>query len=278
MSDSSSCAVVDDATVVVRNVTKTYVISGSQSEDERAFKGRSQKSKKVEALKGVSLFARAGESVGLIGVNGSGKSTILRIIAGSEPPTSGTVLARSTPVLLGVAPALQTDLTGKQNIYLGCLALGMTPREARAQVPKISAWTELGDALDRPMSTYSSGMGARLNFAISTSINPEILLIDEALSTGDVAFARRAEERMEALVSQAGNLFVVSHGKGTIQKLCKRAIWLHRGRIIADGGAAEITEIYQEWAKLTSRGDEKKAADVLENAQVTWGESSFSIG
>lgn len=278
MSDSSSCAVVDDATVVVRNVTKTYVISGSQSEDERAFKGRSQKSKKVEALKGVSLFSRAGESVGLIGVNGSGKSTILRIIAGSEPPTSGTVLARSTPVLLGVAPALQTDLTGKQNIYLGCLALGMTPREARAQVPKISAWTELGDALDRPMSTYSSGMGARLSFAISTSINPEILLIDEALSTGDVAFARRAEERMEALVSQAGNLFVVSHGKGTIQKLCKRAIWLHRGRIIADGGAAEITEIYQEWAKLTSRGDEKKAAEVLKNAQVTWGESSFSIG
>ncbi len=151
---------VERANVVVDNVSKRYVISQGRSSDAsmtRVSRGKTV----VDAIVNASLIALPGESIGIIGLNGSGKSTLLSMIAGGLAPTSGRILTRSQPTLMGVSPALQPDLSGEHNIYLGCLALGMSPADARAQIPEIAEWTELGEAIKRPMKTYSSGMSAR---------------------------------------------------------------------------------------------------------------------
>jgi len=258
-----------DPTIVVDNVFKTYAISRGGSEDlknSRMLRGR----QKVEALKGVSMVVSPGESVGIMGLNGSGKSTLLRLISGGEEPTTGRILVKSRPTLMGVAPALQRDLTGEQNIYLGCLALGMSPAEAREQIGIIAEWTELGEAIHRPMGTYSSGMGARLNFAISTSVNPEILLVDEALSTGDAAFGAKAEQRIGEVIDKAGNLLLVSHDIRTIEKLCDRAVWIHKGEVIEDGPMEEISPLYHEWARLLGKDNKAPAYDFLEGVKLNY--------
>lgn len=261
--------------VVVEKVTKSFLVAGSQSDDVSTVRIRKRSDQRVDALKGISFYTEPGESVGLVGLNGSGKSTLLRIISGGEAPTTGRVFATSRPVLLGVSPALQGDLTGSQNIYLGCLALGMPPKDAKDQVSKIGEWTELGSALDRPMSTYSSGMGARLSFAISTALQPDILLIDEALSTGDAAFAARAEERMDSLLRRAGNLFIVSHGAGTIRRLCDRVIWLSNGKVVGDGSTDEVLDGYEEWVRVTKEGNDADATRFLEDFGRSYQEPQF---
>lgn len=255
---------IEKANIVVRNVSKRYVISESRSDDANTVRASRNKIV-VDALTNVSLIAEPGESVGLIGLNGSGKSTLLKLIAGGETPTSGEILVRHQPMLMGVSPALQQNLSGEANIYLGCLALGMTPKEATDQVSIIAEWTELGDAIKRPLSTYSSGMGARLGFAISTAVNPDILLIDEALSTGDAAFGAKAQERMSELLDRAGNLFLVSHSIGQIEKNCKRTIWINKGCIISDGPTAEVAPTYHEWARLMGKKDKNPANEYLES-------------
>lgn len=258
-----------EPTIVVDSVVKTYAISRGGSEDMRNSRmlGRRQK---VEALKGVSMLVSAGESVGIMGLNGSGKSTLLRLISGGEEPTTGSILVKSRPTIMGVAPALQRDLTGEQNIYLGCLALGMTPAEAREQVGLIAEWTELGDAIHRPMGTYSSGMGARLNFAISTSVNPEILLVDEALSTGDAAFSSKAEQRIGEVIDKAGNLLLVSHDIRTIENLCNRAVWIHKGEVVEDGPMEKISPLYHEWARLLGKENKDPAYSFLKDVKTNY--------
>lgn len=174
----------------------------------------------------------------------------------AEEPTSVKVLVKAGAS--GVPPALHGDPTGAQNVYLGCLALGMP-----AAISLIAAWTELGVAINRPMSTYSSGMGSRLNFAISTAIEPDILLVDEALSTGDAAFGTKAKERINGVIERAGNLFLVSHSIGTIEDLFGRSIWIFEGETIADGPTEEICPKYHEWACLMGKADKSLAFDYL---------------
>lgn len=253
---------IDDAAIVVNNVSKRYVISQSRSDDAntvRAGRGKIV----VDALKDVSFAVRPSESIGLIGLNGSGKSTLLKLIAGGENPTSGEILVRSQPMLMGVNAALQGNLPGETNIYLGCLALGMSPSEATEQIPLLAEWTELGDAVKRPMSTYSAGMKARLAFAISTAVKPEILLIDEALSTGDAAFGWKARARMNEVLERAGNLFFVSHSIAQVEENCSRVLWINQGELIADGLSSEICSLYTEWAGLMSKDDKTPAKEFL---------------
>lgn len=258
-------------TVVVDRVSKSFVIEGSRSSDAGSAPLRDFSSKKVvRAVSEVTFVAEEGESIGLVGVNGSGKSTLLRMISGGESPTEGSIMARSRPTLLGVAPALQSDLTGRQNIYLGCLALGMNRSDASEQIQGIGEWTELGDALDRPLSTYSSGMSSRLAFAISTAVKPEILLVDEALATGDAAFVSKAEKRMQNLVSEAGNLFLVSHSLPIIERLCSRVIWLSKGEVVMDGDTQLVTPRYARWAKLWADGEEESAHEFLLNQKARY--------
>lgn len=260
---------VESPNVVVDNVSKTYVISQDRSDDASTVRA-TKSSTVVEALKSASLVAQPGESIGIIGLNGSGKSTLLSIIAGGQAPTTGRVLTTSRPTLMGVSPALQPNLSGAQNIYLGCLSLGMKPDEAKAMVPEIAEWSELGPALNRPMGTYSSGMGSRLSFAISTSVEPEILLIDEALSTGDAAFGAKAAQRMRDLLDRAGNLFLVSHAIGEIERNCQRTIWISKGEIIADGPTTVVCSQYHEWARLMGKPDKTKAHSYLKEIAAAY--------
>ena len=174
---------------------------------------------KVHALKPLSLVVEHGEAVGIVGRNGSGKSTLSKLISGQLAPTSGAVYASSTPILLGVNAALQPTLSGRQNVYLGCLAMGMQPAEIDAKFESIVRLANLPDEIDLPMGTYSAGMASRLRFAIAASVDPEILVIDEALNTGDAAVKERTKVRMDELRAQAGCVFLVSHSIGVIKDI-----------------------------------------------------------
>jgi teichoic acid transport system ATP-binding protein len=199
----------------------------------------------VEAVRGVSLVAQHGERIGLIGHNGAGKSTLLRALAGLMPLSGGAVYAAGETSLLGVNAALSTSLTGAQNITLGGLALGLSPQQVKDKFDEIVEFSGLGDFIHLPMRAYSSGMSARLRFAISTAAIPDILMIDEALSTGDAKFRKRSMEKMEEVRDHAGTVFLVSHNAGTIMNFCDRAIWLEQGAVVEDGPAEEVVNRYQ---------------------------------
>lgn len=220
----------------------------------------------VRALVNVSLVAVEGEAIGIVGLNGSGKSTLLRVIAGLEQPARGRVMASARPVLLGVNAAMVPEMSGKDNVRLGCLAMGMTPQEATEAYPDIVGLSGIGKSIHYPMKTYSSGMAARLRFAIAAAAKPRVLLIDEALATGDAAFKERSEQRMRALRESAGCVFLVSHAAQTIEETCSRAIWLHRGRLIQDGSAYDVARAYRWYAWNLAKGEEKKAAGLLEDS------------
>lgn len=224
----------------------------------------------VRALRGVNFVAREGEMVGIVGANGSGKSTLLRNIAGVEQPDRGRILVRYQPLLLGVTAALQPALSGSENVRLGCLAMGLTPEEASEAFERVVELSALGSAIHRPMGTYSSGMGSRLRFAIALAARPKILLIDEALSTGDATFAERSERAMDELLAEAGTVLLVNHAAKVIQELCTRAVWMHRGEILMNGPAEAVAEKYRWWAWNVAKGEEdiadKLLADVVSNA------------
>jgi len=200
----------------------------------------------VHAVRGVSFTAYRGEAIGLIGPNGSGKSTLLRAIAGLMAPSEGVVWTRGQASLLGVAAAMMGAMSGDQNILLGCLAIGMTPAEIIEEYDSICDFAGIGEFVHLPMNTYSSGMGARLRFAIAAARAPDILLIDEALATGDAPFRRRSEERIRELREQAGTVFLVSHGLGIIRETCTRVIWLEKGQLIMDGAPDVVVDAYQK--------------------------------
>lgn len=250
-----------DLTVLTRDLHVTYRVYEDRKTNLRelvANRFRRPAYREVRAVQGVDLAAHRGESVGLIGRNGSGKSTLLQAVAGLLPPTKGEVFASSQPSLLGVSAAMQRNASGRRNILLGGLALGLSREEVEAQMGDIIEFTGLADFIDLPIRTYSSGMRARLHFAIATSIEPEILLIDEALSVGDVDFQERSQERVAALLERAGTVFVVSHSLNTVLEMCDRAIWLDQGEIQADGDAEEVVEAYKEYFRKKKRA--RKAA------------------
>jgi teichoic acid transport system ATP-binding protein len=212
---------------------------------------RSPTIREVHAVKGVSFAAYEGEAVGIIGSNGSGKSTLLRAIAGLLPTNKGAVYTKGQPSLLGVNAALLSDLSGERNAMIGCLAMGMSRAEARRMVPEIieySGINERGDFGSLPMRTYSSCMAARLRFAIASAKSHEVLLIDEALATGDAKFRKRSEKRVLELRESAGTVFLVSHANNTIRETCERTIWLESGVIRADGPTEDVLAQYEAFS------------------------------
>ncbi|AXV06427.1 Teichoic acid export ATP-binding protein TagH [Euzebya pacifica] len=200
---------------------------------------------RIDALRGVSLEVPRGQRLGIVGRNGSGKSTLMSIIAGLRQPTSGRVLVSDYPVMLGVSAVLNRDLSGYQNVLLGCTALGMRREEARRRAPEILGYAGVSASAGRPMRTYSSGMRARLGFAIATVVEPEILLVDEALATGDAEFRRRGRERVKSIADRAGAVVLVSHTMRDVRDNCDRVVWLDDGRVVMDGPVDEVTAAYE---------------------------------
>ena len=200
----------------------------------------------IRAVRGISFVARHGESIGVIGHNGSGKSTLLQAIAGGLPTTSGAIWADGQAALLGVNAALMRDLPGARNIVLGGLALGLTRREINERFDEVVEFAGIGEFLELPMRAYSSGMGARLRFAISSAARPDILLIDEALATGDAEFKARSRQRIDEIRAQAGTVLLVSHSMSTIRSMCERVLWVDRGLLRLDGPVDDVLEAYAE--------------------------------
>ncbi len=241
--------VVEDLHVYYRIRTKVkskQIVVKQNLLDKALRRTRKVALKEVHALKGISFTTHQGEAVAIIGRNGAGKSTLLRAISGLIPARTGSILTSSQPSLLGVNAALMNHLSGRRNIELGGLALGMTPAEVEANMDAIIEFSGLGEFIDLPLSTYSSGMGARLRFAIASSVPQEILMIDEALATGDVNFKKRSQERISELKAKAGTVFLVSHSHSVIRETCTRAIWLDKGNMVMDGPMEEVLSAYEQ--------------------------------
>jgi teichoic acid transport system ATP-binding protein len=247
-------------TVVVENLQLTYRVHGPTTTTaaspvaalKRILTGGSGPTREVHALRGVSFAAYEGDAIGLIGTNGSGKSTLLRVIAGLQPPTSGSVYTKRQPSLLGVNAVLLNDLSGERNVVLGCLAMGMRRSEVKPRVAEIIEFAGINvreDFASLPMRTYSSGMADRLRFAIAAAKSHDVLLIDEALATGDAQFRHRSEQRVQELRAGAGTVFLVSHDLSTVRGACERTIWLEAGLIRMDGPTDEVVDAYQEFTR-----------------------------
>jgi ABC-type polysaccharide/polyol phosphate transport system ATPase subunit len=197
------------------------------------------------ALRDVNLEIRKGEVLGIIGSNGAGKSTLLKLIARVLQPTEGQVWIRGTVApLLDVSGGFHPELTGRENVYLNGTLLGLSRRKIVERFDKIVDFAELWDFIDAPLRMYSSGMTARLGFAIATDVEPDILLIDEILAVGDDKFRAKCAERMQRFRDRGTTILLVSHDMHTVQKLCDRVIWLNRGNIQRLGAAREVIAQY----------------------------------
>lgn len=195
----------------------------------------------IEALKDVSFALEAGDRLGIVGRNGSGKSTLLRVLAGVYEPSRGTVdVSGVTAPMFSMGLGQRVESTGRRNIVLRGLMRGLTKDEAVAKVPEIAEFAGLGDFLDMPVRMYSSGMAMRLSFAIATSFDPDILLLDEWLGAGDREFRAKASRRMDDLVARAGVTVVASHSRNLLAKVCTLGLWLHRGELRAFGPIDEV--------------------------------------
>jgi teichoic acid transport system ATP-binding protein len=203
----------------------------------------------VHAVCGVSFTAYRGEAIGLIGSNGSGKSTLLKAVAGLLPPERGKVYTDGQPSLLGVNAALMNDLTGERNVILGGLAMGMSREDIRERyqgIVEFSGINERKNFISLPMRTYSSGMAARLRFSIAAAKDHDVLMIDEALATGDRKFQKRSEARIRELRKEAGTVFLVSHNNKSIRDTCDRVLWLEEGVLKMDGPTDEVIKAYEK--------------------------------
>jgi lipopolysaccharide transport system ATP-binding protein len=199
----------------------------------------------VKGLENINLEIKEGERVGLVGHNGSGKTTLLRVLSGIYSPTSGTALIDGECVsLINISLGIDPEATGRENIRLRAVMMGLTRSELRDRLEEITEFSGLGDFLEMPFRTYSSGMQLRLAFATSTSIRPEILIMDEWLSTGDEDFKERASKRLQEIVSSTKILVLASHSKELLVQNCNRLVWLEHGRIRLDGPAQEVANQY----------------------------------
>ncbi|MEU9466607.1 ABC transporter ATP-binding protein [Streptomyces avermitilis] len=212
--------------------------------------------RKVHAVRNVSFTAYRGEAIGLIGTNGSGKSTLLKAVAGLLPVENGRIYTDGQPSLLGVNAALMSDLTGERNVHLGGLAMGMSREQVKERYQEIvdfSGINEKGDFITLPMRTYSSGMAARLRFSIAAAKDHDVLMIDEALATGDRSFQKRSEARIRELRKHAGTVFLVSHNNKSIRDTCDRVLWLERGELRMDGPTNDVLREYEAFTGGTAK-------------------------
>lgn len=224
-------------TIRVQNVSITY---RTTFEKVPTFKsaivrfGRGERAiREVQAVKGVSFDVPRGTAMGIIGANGAGKSTLMRALAGVLPPTSGRIEVRGKiSSLLALGVGFNGMLSGRENVVLGGLAAGLPRAAVEARADEIAEFAEIGDFMDLPMRTYSSGMFQRLAFSVSVHMDPDILLIDEALSAGDASFKVKSAAKMQELMESARAMFLVSHSLAAVQQMCTDCIWLHKGQLM----------------------------------------------
>jgi ABC-type polysaccharide/polyol phosphate transport system ATPase subunit len=206
-----------------------------------------------------------GSVCGVVGRNGAGKSTLLKVIAGTLPPTKGKVAVNGRATLLAPGIGFKRNLSGRENAVLGCLAQGLTRREARQRLDSITELAGLAEVIDWPVHTYSSGMYSRLALAVALQASPDLLLVDEALSAGDVSFRSRIDEAVSGLVAKAGSVLLVSHSFPQVRRLCDRCIWVQDGQVVEDGDPKGVIIAFQQWVYAQDEERQPRASALEEN-------------
>ncbi|CQR46202.1 Teichoic acids export ATP-binding protein TagH [Paraliobacillus sp. PM-2] len=247
-----------DKSIIVRNVSKKYKLYSSSSERILDLITPKSYGEDFWALNNVSFEAEKGDVIGFIGINGSGKSTLSNIVAGIVPETSGSVKLNGQASLIAVSSGLKNDLTGRQNIELKCLMLGFTKKQIEAMENDIIEFAELERFIDQPVKSYSSGMKSRLGFAISVTIDPDILIIDEALSVGDKAFGEKSLAKMKEFKKQGKTMIFVSHSIGQMKEFCEKILWLEYGMVKDFGTVEEVIPKYQDFINKYKKMSKKQ--------------------
>ena len=282
---------MSDAPVAIRarNLSKVYRIYQSPVHAlKEAITGKSRHIRRV-ALDRVDLEVRRGEIIGVLGRNGAGKSTLLKLIAGTLKRTEGDLdVYGRISAILELGSGFHPEYTGRENIYMGGMCLGMSRREVDSKVEAIIEFSELREVIDQPFKTYSTGMQARLTFSVAISVDPDILIVDEALSVGDARFQLKCSTRLQQFRERAATVLLVSHDTNAITTLCDRAMILEGGRVYAEGDAKQMTIAYHkllfgeqkpavEQAKLREEGTEATAGEEAVLDRTTAGESAASM-
>ena len=258
-------SVSDRDSITVNRLSVTYRTSYDRAPTFRNTLirlGRRQRMvREINALQDVSFSVRHGTVLGILGANGAGKSTLVRTLAGILPPTEGRVEVEGrVSTLLALGVGFNKELSGRENVVLGGLAAGLRRDEMSAKYDEIVEFAELEEFMDLPMRTYSSGMYGRLAFSVAVNMDPDILLIDEALSVGDARFRRKSFEKMRELCGQARTIVLVSHALGSIRDLCDEAIWMHKGHLESWGEPDDVIDAYTRF--LDVREDAVTTEDV----------------
>jgi ABC-type polysaccharide/polyol phosphate transport system ATPase subunit len=212
--------------------------------------------REIQALRDISFEVPHGTVLGIVGVNGAGKSTLMRTVAGILPPSQGRVeVYGRVSTLLALGVGFNSNLSGHDNVVLGGLAAGLSREQVAAKYEAIAEFAELGDVMDLPMRSYSSGMYGRLAFSVAVNMEPDILLIDEALSVGDARFKRKSFEKMRELCGQARTIFIVSHALRSVSELCSEVMWLHEGRIEMRDEPDTVIRAYTRFLDIAETDD-----------------------
>ena len=234
--------------ITFKNVSKTYILYKNDQERFRAlfFKPRNPKTNK--ALNKVTFEIMRGESVGIVGDNGAGKSTLLKMITGVAFPDEGEIFVDGkVAALLELTAGFSNEMTGRENIYLKGYILGLEDAYIKQIEERIIDFAELGDYIDQPVRTYSSGMKMRLGFAINVNIEPDVLVVDEALSVGDASFKRKCKDKIKDIISAGTTVLYVSHNANSVKEICPRSIYLRKGTLIHDGPTEETLKVYNDY-------------------------------
>jgi ABC-type polysaccharide/polyol phosphate transport system ATPase subunit len=269
------------AIIEVNNVTKEYRLGQLKSLKDSVvsafdwLRGRqSERPKPFKALNDVSFNVEPGEVLGIIGPNGAGKSTLLKLLSGIAKPTIGEIKVRgSVAPLIEIGAGLVGDLTGRENVYLNGSILGMSRAEINKKFDEIVAFAELEEFIDTPIKRYSSGMSVRLGFSIATSVNADILIVDEVLAVGDLAFQRKCFDRMEDMIKRQGKtVLLVSHNIRQVERLCSRVILLDHGRILTDGKPEQVCDLFYERSDAKIKKMVTTPLGLHKNNQATTGD------
>ena len=250
---SNTPLITNEVAVLVRNLGLTYTtaIDRRPTLKARLKSLGGKQTRTIRALDDVNLDIEYGQVLGVIGTNGAGKSSLMRVIAGILPPSQGRVeVYGSVSTLLALGVGFNPAMSGRDNVLLGGLAAGMSRDEIEQHFDEIADFSELGEAIDSPMRSYSSGMYARLAFSVAATVRPDILIVDEALSTGDAKFKEKSLNRIKELRSEDRALILVSHAMRTLREVCNDIAWLHKGKLIQRGEPNTVIDAYQEFLHL----------------------------
>ncbi|WP_199624323.1 ABC transporter ATP-binding protein [Paenibacillus alkalitolerans] len=260
-----------DIAISVQNISKSYRMYPSPQDRLKQFFVGSKKQffKEFWALNNVSFDVRKGESVGIIGKNGSGKSTILQIITGTLKPTSGEVkLNGKVSALLELGSGFNPEFTGRENAIMNGAIMGLTQSEMVDRLPLIEEFAEIGDFIDQPVKTYSSGMFVRLAFACAVNVNPDILIVDEALAVGDMRFQLKCIDKMKSFKKEGKTILFVSHDSYAVRNFCDQAIWMMDGQVHLRGDVKTVTEQYQDFMKYEASREEVQVEQRSQNGVI----------